>query len=99
MIMGLEGGGGGEAVEGEVEDAGWLVGGDRLVADEQAVVQGGVDQLDHFVEVHVGPQLACRWAGTFPVWMKIQQAVCGIVMIGVALAVNARGVRSAFARR
>lgn len=37
--------------------------------------------------------------GTFPVWMKIQQAVCGIVMIGVAVAVNARGVRSAFARR
>ncbi|HET6187641.1 MAG TPA: hypothetical protein VFE59_11660 [Trebonia sp.] len=64
--MGLEGAAGrwAEAVEGEVEDAGWLVGGDRLVADEQAVVQ-----------------------------------VCGTVMIGVALAVNACGVRSAFARR
>jgi hypothetical protein len=37
--------------------------------------------------------------GTFPVWMKIEQAVCGIVMIGVVLTVNARGVRSAFARR
>jgi hypothetical protein len=37
--------------------------------------------------------------GTFPVWMKIQQAVCGIVMLGVVLTVNARSVRSAFARR
>lgn len=37
--------------------------------------------------------------GTFPLWMKIQQAVCGIVMLGVVVAVNARSVRSAFSGR
>lgn len=35
--------------------------------------------------------------GGFPLWMKIEQGVCGLVMIGVALIVNGRHLRSLFA--
>ncbi|WP_223198849.1 hypothetical protein [Solihabitans fulvus] len=37
--------------------------------------------------------------GTFPVWMKIEQAVCGLLLIGVVLIVNGRHLRSQFAAR
>lgn len=35
--------------------------------------------------------------GTFPLWMKIKQGVCGLVLIGVVVVVNGRHVRSSFA--
>ncbi len=35
--------------------------------------------------------------GTFPLWMKIEQAVCGLALIGVAMAANGRHLRSLFA--
>ena len=35
--------------------------------------------------------------GTFPVWMKIEQAVCGLALLGVAMAANGRHLRSLFA--
>ena len=35
--------------------------------------------------------------GAFPLWMKIEQGVCGAVMIGVAMIVNGRHLRSLFA--
>jgi hypothetical protein len=37
--------------------------------------------------------------GTFPVWMKIEQGVCGLVLIGVVVIVNGRHLRSLFAAR
>lgn len=37
--------------------------------------------------------------GTFPFWMKIDQAVCGLVLIGVTLVVNGKHLRSVFATR
>ncbi len=36
--------------------------------------------------------------GTFPVWMKIEQGVCGLLLLGVVLLVNGRQLRSEFAR-
>ncbi|MET8545388.1 hypothetical protein ABZW03_32840 [Kitasatospora sp. NPDC004799] len=36
--------------------------------------------------------------GTFPVWMKIEQGVCGLALLGVAAVVNGRYLRSLFAR-
>lgn len=35
--------------------------------------------------------------GTFPVWMKIEQGVCGAVLLGVVSLVNGRRLRSAYA--
>ena len=35
--------------------------------------------------------------GTFPGWMKIEQAVCGALLVGVAVIANSRQVRSLFA--
>ena len=35
--------------------------------------------------------------GTFPLWMKIEQGVCGVLLIGVAILVNAEHLRSLFA--
>jgi hypothetical protein len=35
--------------------------------------------------------------GTFPLWMKIEQGVCGVVLIGVVTVVNGAPVRSRFA--
>ncbi|WIX79319.1 hypothetical protein QRX50_00425 [Amycolatopsis carbonis] len=36
--------------------------------------------------------------GAFPVWLRIEQAVCGLVLLGVVLIVNGRHLRSLFAR-
>ena len=35
--------------------------------------------------------------GTFPVWMRIEQGVCGLVMLKIALAANGRHLRQTFA--
>jgi hypothetical protein len=35
--------------------------------------------------------------GTFPVWMKIEQGVCGLLLLGVVALVNGRHLRSLFA--
>jgi hypothetical protein len=35
--------------------------------------------------------------GTFPVWLKIEQGVCGVLLLGIVLIVNGRHVRSLFA--
>ena len=35
--------------------------------------------------------------GTFPVWLKVEQSVCGLLMLGVALLANGRAARSRFA--
>jgi hypothetical protein len=37
--------------------------------------------------------------GTFPVWMKIEQAVCGVLLLGVVLMVNGKHLRGAFAAK
>jgi|1186.fasta_scaffold557559_1 hypothetical protein len=34
--------------------------------------------------------------GTFPLWMKAEQAVCGLLLLGVALIVNGKHLRSVF---
>ena len=36
--------------------------------------------------------------GTFPLWMKVEQAVCGVLLLGVVAIVNGRDMRAAFAR-
>jgi hypothetical protein len=35
--------------------------------------------------------------GTFPLWMKIEQGVCGLLLIGVVVIVNGRHLRALFA--
>jgi hypothetical protein len=37
--------------------------------------------------------------GVFPVWMKIEQGVCGLILIGVVAIVNGKHLRSLFATR
>jgi hypothetical protein len=37
--------------------------------------------------------------GTFPLWMKIEQGGCGVLLIGVVLIVNSKQLRSEFAAR
>ena len=37
--------------------------------------------------------------GTFPLWMKCEQAICGLLLLGVALLVNGRHLRSVFTGR
>lgn len=37
--------------------------------------------------------------GTFPLWMKIEQGVCGLLLIGVVAIVNGRHLRSLFAAK
>ena len=37
--------------------------------------------------------------GTFPLWMKIEQGVCGLLLLGVVVIVNGKHLRSAFATR
>jgi hypothetical protein len=34
--------------------------------------------------------------GTFPVWLKIEQAGCGLLLIGVVVIVNRRQIRASF---
>jgi len=36
--------------------------------------------------------------GTFPLWMKVEQAVCGVLLLGVVAVVNGRVMRASFAR-
>ncbi|MEU5214388.1 hypothetical protein [Streptomyces sp. NPDC020742] len=36
--------------------------------------------------------------GAFPVWLRIEQAVCGILLLGVVARVNGRAMRAAFAK-
>ncbi|MFD7586402.1 hypothetical protein ACFV84_13395 [Kitasatospora sp. NPDC059811] len=36
--------------------------------------------------------------GTFPFWMKAEQALCGLVLAGVAAVINGRHLRTLFAR-
>ena len=35
--------------------------------------------------------------GTFPLWLKIEQAVCGFLLLGVVILVNGRRLRAHFA--
>jgi hypothetical protein len=35
--------------------------------------------------------------GTFPLWLKVEQAVCGLLLLGVVLLVNGRRLRTYFA--
>jgi hypothetical protein len=37
--------------------------------------------------------------GTFPLWMKVEQGVCELLLIGVVVIVNRRSVRAQFATR
>ena len=37
--------------------------------------------------------------GTFPAWLKAEQAVCGVIMRGVALLANGRAARARFTVR
>jgi hypothetical protein len=37
--------------------------------------------------------------GSFPVWLKVEQGVCGLVLLGVVAVVNGKHLRSAFAAR
>jgi hypothetical protein len=37
--------------------------------------------------------------GTFPLWMKVEQGVCGLVLLAVVVIVNGRRLRSAFGGR
>jgi hypothetical protein len=37
--------------------------------------------------------------GTFPTWMKIEQGVCGLILLGVIVVVNGRPLRSSFAAK
>lgn len=36
--------------------------------------------------------------GTFPLWMKSEQAVCGLLLLAVALLVNGKHLRSVFTK-
>ena len=36
--------------------------------------------------------------GAFPIWMKIEQGACGLLLIGVVAVTNGRHLRSLFAR-
>jgi hypothetical protein len=35
--------------------------------------------------------------GAFPVWLKIEQGVCGLILLGVVAVVNGKPMRSVFA--
>ncbi|MFH8381543.1 hypothetical protein ACH4E7_11440 [Kitasatospora sp. NPDC018058] len=35
--------------------------------------------------------------GAFPVWMKIEQGLCGLALLGVAVVINGRRLRALFA--
>jgi|GEM_PF-1185629 len=37
--------------------------------------------------------------GVFPLWMKIEQGVCALFLLGVVVIVNSKHLRSAFARQ
>jgi hypothetical protein len=35
--------------------------------------------------------------GDFPLWMKLEQGVCGLLLLGVVATVNGKHLRSVFA--
>lgn len=35
--------------------------------------------------------------GAFPMWLRVEQAVCGLLLLGVVLQVNSTNVRASFA--
>ena len=37
--------------------------------------------------------------GLFPLWMKIEQGVCGLLLLGVVVVVNSKHLRATFARK
>ncbi|MEW1751523.1 hypothetical protein ACIQU1_24515 [Streptomyces angustmyceticus] len=37
--------------------------------------------------------------GGFPTWLKLEQGVCGVLLLGVVMIVNGRRLRAAFASR
>jgi len=37
--------------------------------------------------------------GTFPLWMKIEQCACGLLLLGVVATLNGRDLRAVFARK
>jgi hypothetical protein len=37
--------------------------------------------------------------GAFPVWLRLEQAVCGLLLLGVVIEVNSSSVRAAFAAK
>lgn len=37
--------------------------------------------------------------GTFPVWLKIEQGVCGLILLGVVVVINSKQMRAAFAAK
>ncbi|HEX4225153.1 MAG TPA: hypothetical protein VHZ97_22505 [Pseudonocardiaceae bacterium] len=37
--------------------------------------------------------------GTFPTWLKIEQGICGLILLGVVALVNGKALRSAFAAK
>jgi len=37
--------------------------------------------------------------GTFPAWMKIEQGLCGVMLVGIVVLVNSQHVRGLYARR
>lgn len=37
--------------------------------------------------------------GLFPLWMKIEQGVCGLLLLGIVVVVNGKQLRSTFATR
>jgi hypothetical protein len=37
--------------------------------------------------------------GLFPVWLRVEQSVCGLLLLGVVLVVNGRDVRALFRSR
>jgi hypothetical protein len=37
--------------------------------------------------------------GTFPLWMKIEQGICGLILIRVVMVVNGKHLRSLFAAK
>jgi hypothetical protein len=39
------------------------------------------------------------WPGAFPVWLRVEQAVCGLFMLSVVVRTNLRAVRSSMEAR
>ena len=37
--------------------------------------------------------------GLFPLWMKLEQGVCGLLLLGIVVVVNSKHLRSTFATR
>jgi hypothetical protein len=37
--------------------------------------------------------------GLFPIWMRLEQAACGVILLFVVITANGRHLRSAFAKK